>query len=154
MDTSQAPISVTLTDLGEMGGGPSEILFSITVPSNAHMAFSWNYVTNDCCGAIYDPAGFEIDGNQFQLSPFSHVEGLGSSGVMELNLLAGQTFGFYADSVDDISGPASLTISGAPTAVPEPSSLALLAFGLLGVILFVFNQNRKSDLSNRPGIRA
>ena len=125
VDTSGAPVSITL--FGSDTGSVWQVitLYSITLPSNITLDFYWHYLTFDSMGPFWDPAGYSVNGTWTQLSnsggpnsQFGFVSGL--------SLSAGDTFAFYVDAVDDDFGPAQVTISG----VPEPGTLALLGAGL------------------------
>ena len=121
VNTVMAPIFVTLTG-GDNGSGQfGETLFSITVPTTTIIAFGLYYSTVDEAPSR-DPAGYEIDGTKYQFSPGDYF-------VPPPILAAGQQFGFYVDTIDNLGGPATLEVYGAP----EPSSFALLAAGLLGL---------------------
>jgi hypothetical protein len=132
VNTAGAPTSILLTGGNNGSEASGETLFSISVPTTTTLTFGWTYTTYDCCGSEWDPAGYEIDGTQFQLSPPSSVTGFSGSGVQTVNLVAGEQFGFYVDTADNIQGPGTLAV-GPATGTPEPSSLALLAAGLLGL---------------------
>jgi hypothetical protein len=131
VNTALAPASVTLTGGNNGSGQFGETLFSITVPTTTTLTFDWTYTTFDCCGSYWDPAGYEINGTEYPLSPGDFVAGFSGSGETTVNLTAGQQFGFYVDTVDNAAGVATLSVGAA--AVPESSSLALLAAGLLGL---------------------
>jgi len=131
VNTALAPTSITLTGGDNQSGAFGETLFSITMPTNTTLTFGWTYKTFDCCGSFWDPAGYEINGTEYQLSPPSSVAGFSGSGVTTVNLTAGQQFGFYVDTADNFAGPATLSVGA--TEAPEPSSFALLAAGLLGL---------------------
>ena len=145
VNTSLAPTSVTLTGGNNGSFLPGETLFSITAPTTATLSFNWIYSTLDCCGSVWDPAGYEIDGTKYQLSTNSAVPGLGGSGATTVNLTAGDTFGFYVDTVDNLEGPGILQVSGATsTPTPEPSTFVLLAVGLLGLVGLFRQRSRNS----------
>ena len=131
VDTSMAPTSVTLTGGNNQSEDFGETLFSIVAPTSTSLFFNWTYKTNDD-GAQFDPAGYIINGTQFQLSPDFSWPGVGASGVSTVNLNSGDYFGFYVDTWDNEFGSASLQVSGAEAiATPEPSCLALLAVGMI-----------------------
>jgi hypothetical protein len=145
VDTSMAPGSVTVTGGNNGSGAPGETLFSIFAPAATSLAFNWTYQTFDCCGAEADPAGYEIGGVQFQLSPLSSVPGFMGSGIATVNLNSGDSFGFYVDTTDNFLGAATLQVSGVEsTSVPEPSSLVMLAIGMVGLGALSFNRRQFS----------
>jgi len=134
VNTSMAPTSVTLTGGDNQSGNFGETLFSIVAPTSTTLVFNWTYKTFDCCGALFDPAGYIINGAQFQLSPDSDVAGLGASGVSTVDLNSGDNFSLYVDTFDNSFGPATLQVSGPEViASPEPSCLALLAVGMIAL---------------------
>ena len=110
-----------------------------TALADGPQTFSYFYFTTDE-SPFFDPAGYFINGQQFQLShdcgcsPFEYD-------TITLDLHAGDTFGFYINSIDNIGGPALLFV--APGEVgpdfdlppfPEPASWAMMVggFGLVG----------------------
>ena len=90
--------------------------------------FSWTYTTNDCCGSVWDPAGYKVNGVIHQLSPADSDVGYSGSGVTMVTLAAGDTFGWYVYSQDSSLGRGLLEVS--VTAVPEPETYAMLLAGL------------------------
>lgn len=102
--------------------------YSQVIAMAQSLSFSWTYTTNDCCGAQWDPAGYKINGVDFQLSPASSVPGYSGSGSTTVMLAAGDTFGWYVYSPDSLEGRAMLEVS--VNAVPEPETYAMLLAGL------------------------
>src|SRR6202011_22527 len=133
VDTSMAPASVTLTGGDNQSGEFGETLFSIVAPTSTSLVFSWTYSSLDF-GAQFDPAGYIINGMQTQLSPSWSLPQVGATGVSTVDLNMGDIFGFYVDTSDNLSGSASLQVTGPEViATPEPSCLALLAVGMLAL---------------------
>ena len=133
VDTSMAPASVTLTGGDNQSGEFGETLFSIVAPTSTTLVFSWMYSSLDF-GAQFDPAGYIINGMQTQLSPSWSLPQVGATGVSTVDLNMGYIFGFYVDTSDNMSGSASLQVTGPEViATPEPSCLALLAVGMLAL---------------------
>jgi hypothetical protein len=133
VDTSMAPASVTLTGGDNQSGEFGETLFSIVAPTSTTLVFSWMYSSLDF-GAQFDPAGYIINGMQTQLSPSWSLPQVGATGVSTVDLNIGDIFGFYVDTSDNLSGSASLQVTGPEViATPEPSCLALLAVGMLAL---------------------
>jgi hypothetical protein len=133
VDTSMVPASVTLTGGDNQSGKFGETLFSIVAPTSTSLVFSWTYSSLDF-GAQFDPAGYIINGMQTQLSPSWSLPQVGATGVSTVDLNIGDIFGFYVDTSDNMSGSASLQVTGPEViATPEPSCLALLAVGMLAL---------------------
>jgi hypothetical protein len=136
VDTSGAPASVTLFG-NDTGSGQQQIFtdFTTLAVGDGLVSFSWNYITFDE-GPEFDPFGYLLDGSFTKLTDDS--EGNSQSGSASFSVLAGQTFGFRVDSVDDFGGRAQSTISSfeAPgAAIPEPGSWAAAALLLAGAVL-------------------
>jgi|SRR6202790_3651824 len=133
VDSSMAPASVTLTGGDNQSGNFGETLFSIVAPTSTSLVFNWTYSSLDF-GDQFDPAGYIINGMQFQLSPSWSLPGVGASGMSTVDLNGGDNFGFYVDTSDNLSGAASLQVNGPEViATPEPSCLALLAVGMIAL---------------------
>ena len=109
------------------------------------LTFNWTYTTNDCCGAHWDPAGYVINDVFTQLS--ADVQGgVGAgngSGVVTLNVLAGQDFGFFVNSIDAIQGRADIAVNGMTGAVPEPSTWAMMLIGFAGLGFLSFRRSKQ-----------
>ena len=124
--------------LYQIVGSDNDVGESLTTLENtAAMAetltFKWSYTTMDCCGSVYDPGGYVINGVLTQLTPsVGPMADIGATytGVVSLVLGAGDTYGFYVDSTDSILGPGTIEFG----TVPEPSTWAMLlvGFGVLG----------------------
>lgn len=93
---------------------------------------TFGYSTND--GAVYDPAGYVVNGSRVQLT---NNAGLNSqNGSFSFLVNAGDEYGFYVNTTDNIVGRGNIAVmSNAFTAaVPEPATWAmmLLGFGMIG----------------------
>lgn len=128
--TAGAPLSVTVvgSDSWTWQGIYTLVTWTITQPVT-NLWFMWSYETFDEDGPSWDPAGYYLNGSYFQLSDDSG-DSLQGGQVTIPSLSPGDVFGFYVDTIDDISGPASLTITG----VPEPGSFLLFGAGGLALL--------------------
>ncbi|NEO98067.1 MAG: PEP-CTERM sorting domain-containing protein [Symploca sp. SIO2E9] len=135
VDTTNAPSSITLTGGNNGSGFSGQTSYTTTSLANGLVSFNWNYITTDVDGPFWDPFGFIVNGNFTLLSKDNG--GFLQSNIFSTTVNKGDIFGFAIDTVDNIFGAASVTISdfNAPEAesVPEPASLlGLLTVGALG----------------------
>ncbi len=126
-----APVSITITGSDSWSNNyiRTLVFWSITTPVT-DLSFDWEYNTSDVWGPSWDPAGYCIDASCIQLSNSSGSNSQSGS-VAGINLIAGQTFGFYVDTVEDDFGPAHLTITGAEVPEPATAGLVLVPLALL-----------------------
>ena len=132
VDTTSAPgSSITLIGSDNSSGEFSRVDFSIVAPVAGTFSFDWAFSSTDTLGAGYETAGYLKNG-QPQLYP----NDLGNilSGRKSVPVTAGDVFGFYVITQDNLGGSASLTISDFSAPVPEPASVAMMALGLLGLV--------------------
>jgi hypothetical protein len=138
-------------DPASADGLPNTAFYVQTFASDAVVSFTWTYETFDSGGAVYDPAGWILNGNETQLS-FDGDPGQGSSGSETVFVHAGDTFGWYVASVDSRYGCGELDINGGgaggrcsagvPPAVPEPGAALLTAAGL-GALALAARRRRR-----------
>jgi hypothetical protein len=113
-----------------------------TASANETLTFNWVYSTADCCGGFYDPAGYDVNGVLTQLS-LNLAPGVGSSGTATLSLNAGDSYGFYVYSPDSILGRGDIAVT---SAVPEPSTWAMLLLGFAGIGFMAYRRKSKPAL--------
>ena len=127
LTTGTAPFAFQLW--GANNGVGSNITFATaTAASTGTLSLDYSYSTGDQDGSSYDPAGYFINGNLFQLT--ANGSYAVQSGTAVFNLNAGDSYGFYVYSTDSCCGPAQISFSAAP----EPASWAMMlgGFGLVG----------------------
>ena len=131
VETTGAPGAITLIGSNSGSGLASRVDFSIMAQAAGTFSFNWAYYSTDIEGAFWDPAGYFKNG-QFQLT-----DNLGTnsqSGLVSLSVAAGDVIGFHVTTLDNLGGSASLGISNFSAPVPEPTSVAMMALGLLGLV--------------------
>ena len=157
------PITLSLENTNRVDGFvvlSDETSFTITGGNNEQAGFTfmrgvansdfslsgvWFYETLDSDGPLYDPGGYFINGDFFQLS--DNDGAVTQNGMFSLMLATGDSFGFFVETTDGLFGRGSLSISelSQPYAfggnisgvVPEPASWALMiaGFGLVGATM-------------------
>jgi hypothetical protein len=132
INTSGSPNSVALTSSNN-GGGAKNQDFTIAAAGNGIVSFNWNYTTTDD-NSVWDSFGWLLNGVFTKLT----VDGatLSQSGAVSFNVLAGNVFGFRANSLDSVYGAATTTVSNfnAPSAVPLPAAIWLMGVPLIGLM--------------------
>ena len=131
----------------DVPSGTSTTYLAIATASGP-LTFNWTYTTNDCCGAHWDPAGYVINDVFTQLSADVQGDVVGegnASGVVTLNVLAGQDFGFFVNSIDALEGRADIAVTGITAAVPEPSTWAMIILGFAGVGFVAYRRKRNGS---------
>lgn len=151
-----APSSVTLTSANS--GSPNfeshNTDFVFSAFESAIIAFDWNYHSFDVDGPALDPFGWLLNGVFTQLTlptsafidcAFFPASLCTQSGAVAFAVSPGDVFGFRARSADGREGPAVTTVSGfsaTTSVVPEPSTLLLVATGVVGVVSRRRQRNR------------
>ncbi len=135
------PSEFALTLLGANGVVANSVAgrttYTATAASDQSFDIAWSFFTFDRFGPAADPFGFFVGATDTQLSDDS---GTGfQNGEFTLTVTAGDVFGFYIDSTDDVNGPGFATVVGTevPSAVvPLPASGGLLIGSLIGFGLY------------------
>ena len=104
---------------------------STVLSESGTLNFSWDYVTLDEA-AVWDLFGYFVGDKYKYLTDDSLTD---QSGSESINLLSGATFGFFQESLGSEYGAATTNITdfsftSAVSAVPEPSTYALMLLGL------------------------
>jgi hypothetical protein len=114
--TGSAPASISIVS------GNSSIVggvdFTINVPVNGTVSFSWSYSTID--GAPYDYPMYTTDGSFYTILPgYSTSGSANQTGTFSMSVTGGSTFGLRMYTVDGIFGAATTVFSNfsAPGAV-------------------------------------
>jgi len=128
VDVSGAPGSIFVQGANNSADG-NNADYTITLLGSGSWSFDWTYQRFDS-SANYDFGGYLLNGVFTSLATETSSGSIGPIAV-----LAGDTIGFRVNCSDCIFGPGRITISNfeAPGAVPEPSSLALMALGVAGL---------------------
>jgi hypothetical protein len=142
IDESSEPGSIAL--IGSDTGSElfSRLEFTIAAPAAGTVSFDWSYVSSDADGPEFDPAGYLLNGAITQLS--DNGGGATQGAQVSFTVMAGDRFGFYLQSNDNLSGSATLTISNFSAPIPEPASVAMMSLGLLGVAVAAARRRRSS----------
>lgn len=112
----------TLTSVVTTYSGPNDGTKPLSVSGQ------FGYLTNDIDGPLFDPFGFLIDGQQFQLTDDNGPRG--QSGMFSFLVQPGQQFGWYIDAIDDELGAAGVTVGAELAPVPLPAGLSLALVGI------------------------
>ena len=125
--------SFTLTGANGIGARVSLTSYTGVIDSEQLLTFNYTYTSYDEDGADFDPAGYMLNGQMYQLSPNGIYGPITINGTVSLSLHSGDNFGWYVRSMDSLLGPATLAIS--VSAVPESETYAMLlaGLGLVGV---------------------
>jgi hypothetical protein len=130
------------------GASQNYTTYTATASTNKTVTVNWTYTTNDCCGSVWDPAGYVVNGVFTQLSTDSSTQGqVDSSGSFIVSLLAGDVYGMYVFSPDSIQGRADISVLASEGTTPIPAALPLFASGMGGLGLLTWRRKKKSALA-------
>jgi hypothetical protein len=142
IDTSAAPDVITLNGGSDSSFLPSDQLYQFVVQGDGILSFDWTYLQTDCCGAIYDPFGYQLNGVFAGISDDFGADD--QNGSFSIHVHHGDLFALDQSSVDNSSGFATTVVGNfaAPDApvgggVPEPATWAMMVvgFGIGGALL-------------------
>ena len=135
VDTANAPDFITLNGADNGVGLNVYTSFTTTTQQDQTIGFDWIYTSYDVDGSTYDPFGYLLNGNFAQLTVNDRY---GTQiGYTEVDVLSGDTFGFAIVSLDNVWGPAVVTVgdlNNATANVSEPANIALIGIGFIGLL--------------------
>ncbi|WP_343731853.1 PEP-CTERM sorting domain-containing protein [Duganella sp.] len=129
----------TLTGANAIGSRVSLTTYTGVIDADQLLTFNYTYTSYDEDGADFDPAGYLLNGQMYQLSPVGIYGPITTNGTVSVSLHSGDNFGWYVRSLDSQLGAATLAVSVA--AVPEPETYAMLFAGL-GILGFAVRRKR------------
>ena len=125
VDTTNAPVSVTLIGADNNAPDFGATNFTIVAPYAGQVSFDWVYTTSDLDASL-DPFGYILNSTFFQLSNDVLSN---QSGSYSFDVVVGDMFGFSQRSVDSDFGAAETIIGNfvAPTDGPTPGPASVPA---------------------------
>jgi hypothetical protein len=132
-----APHNVVLTSADDKGKSKNSfVTMELKALADGLVSFDFKYFTKDVDGSKFDPFGYILNGsfNRLVPPPFLPKGGF-TKGSFAFDVMAGDVFGFYAESVDSKLGSAITKVSNFSythtQAVPGPVPFlgAAAAFG-------------------------
>ena len=140
VDTGLAPVSIAMTNSttsdgnDPLAGVPGSLSYSIEIPvadDGKFLSFDWDWLSSDFIGFParpignkYDPFSYTYDGATTLLTtPVQDCLNGGvctnmMSGSVSFQVQSGKTFAFLADTLDNLGGTATTTISKFDVAAP------------------------------------
>lgn len=143
INTSGAPSTIVITGGNSGTGGTTD--FTISAAGDGLVSFNFGYTSGD--SGNFDQAGFLLNGaftqladNSNQVTPFN--------GSFSKTVKQGDSIGFRVVTLDGAFGAGFFSITNfegpnttSSSVVPEPSSMALLALGAVGALLYRRRRN-------------
>lgn len=127
--TTAAPTLVTMISNDDNSGSYAATDFTIAAVEKGVVSFNWSYLNGDIAGSYYDPFGYLLNGNYFQLT--SDGDFGAQSGSKSFSVSAGDVFGFRIAAIDSKLGSSYASIRDFQvTSVPEPEAYAMFLAGL------------------------
>lgn len=121
VNNSGAPAQIQLTGGNNLSSTPGATSYTTTAATPGQLSFSWNYSTPDYSSSL-DPFVFVLNGNTTDI--LNNVQETGQ-GNFTSYLSQGDVFGFRLETLDNLGGGGSATISNFNVAtVPEPSEIS------------------------------
>ncbi len=122
--------STSFTIIGANNDAESYATYEFVAESDLSISTIFRYGSLDVDGPEFDPAGYFINDERFQLSDDDGLRGVFQFGDINFSVLAGDRYGYYVYSTDGLFGRGKMTVG----ALPEPGSWALMitGFGLVG----------------------
>lgn len=132
IDTGSLPNAVGFVSNNNWTDQYSQQDYIIDAVTDGVVNFNWFYTTADNDGSQFDPFGYVLNNNFFQLS----VDGLFEDqfGTVAFNVSQGDIFGFRMASLDSGYGAATATITHFSAPTPLPAAMWLMAAPLFGLL--------------------
>lgn len=140
------------------GSGLSNTTFTIVADPSAPVAstvfFNWSYLTQDRDGSTFDPFGYVLNGNFFQLTANGRPRNSTQTGSISFIVQPGDVFGFNQRSVDSQLGRGITNVSGfSIVLVPvAPALLGLLPLALVARKRYSSTSAHRASHRNRLSI--
>lgn len=135
VDLDPGAFHFAFTIISSNMGIPGQLTKNVATAGSTPLRVSgvWNFSTQDEGGSTQDPFGFFIGNTLTQLSQDGLNPPAFHNGNFLFNVAAGESFGFYALSIDGESGRSSTSVFANVTAIPVPAAGLLLLSALGGL---------------------
>lgn len=132
VDTTNAPNSITLTGSDTDTFNSIVTDYTIVAPGNGIVSFNWDYTTNDVDGPSFDPFIRLLNGVETQLT--NDGGATNQSGTDSFSVVAGDTFGFRINTIDDSFGEALTIISSFEGPETRAQAVPFETEGAMGLV--------------------